>query len=1104
MIDITWVNRGDNPELIDWDSPVESAPITAATVYLEKFSFDGRNIEAHVAYGASSFGLGVRVNFFQQLSGVPSILDFEVAEGNIVKFTLANTVTSNIFYVNVQAATPTVNGQGQASFEAPFSLGPESVLVQLPLVPMMINSADYDGYNLNLSWMLRTDSGVVVTPDESIIEILNDRSVLTTQKGGATAANMLLDVQGQANIKANIYTSVDQFSSIPLSVHLITDTPKVTNVSFDANAGSVTANVDAMGSSLQVQAYLMDGEVQLAEASPQAPGQVSFDFDATNRVGLSIIARSISSDGKIIGPPSPPAYLLATAPTIHAAQIRTDSSDPTKWQIDCQWERLPDEASTVKEYTLDVKQEAVVIASVSASTTSATISVAKSDLDLTKVQSLVLSATNSSNGSSPITMLPLFFNSPQLTSIVTTDDQIKATWEAPANVSALDRALVSYNLVLALEDGTNLYTGPATDGLQGAAPLTAFSLDRNEAPLLMVNITVGPITLFADNSMGNRNSASPLLVAPAFQPITVNPLNNNATLSWSGPDNADSYTIRYTSGNPTTGVTGDSYTLDTALDPAAQFGYTVEAVGTSNSVSVTGPASPLVYLPTNVGNVQTVRFNSTTAEVSWAPIPEAISYTVFIYANDNPNTPAYTESTPTTSLSFAFTADTSKQYTVYVQGQQPEGAGLCGTTQGLFTPGLFISQQPATAVAPYLYPTATMADLGTDSSNPNARTLTLYLPELGTSSALGGQTITEQPFKIESTESGSPLPYKLTIFDDDPNKPSVWSWSTSEIRNDVQMAYINFLENVESPGGGAPGATPYGISILQSAIGRYLPQTFAELLYYNFGFTTNTSYGAASVDLRPGMVLRVVISNYNYLNNLNPPSYVEGYAGATTFDFEIGGYTAGGNWRLGFNNFLSQLSASGVLTVNTPMPGTPTGVAYPLEGAAGAVDLYFPSFIQPFYRLFVPTNVADPTLIGSNSTTDNFTLAAAPTYADLQMVSNTTNSATAYFRGRSTLEVMIKIQLNGSQQLVPVGTTLGNLLDQMGMRPFAASKVLDQLRLYRAMGPVVTDLPLSNALDAVQEVRFDWNGFTTYANGNGLDALSMPLLPGDQVFTQKN
>ena len=242
------------------------------------------------------------------------------------------------------------------------------------------------------------------------------------------------------------------------------------------------------------------------------------------------------------------------------------------------------------------------------------------------------------------------------------------------------------------------------------------------------------------------------------------------------------------------------------------------------------------------------------------------------------------------------------------------------------------------------------------------------------------------------------------------------------------------------------------------------------------------------------MYKRQILCEFIDINQTGLPTWVNGYGGASTLDLEIGGYTNATGWRTGFGGYLNTLAAQGALSVAPPYHNATTGQA----GGASGVDLYFPAFQQPFYRLFVPAAIPSPSAPETNDPAKNFAIVAAGDFATLQAsVPDRSTNAVAYFRGRTTLEVLIRVTVNGEEQLVPVGTSVGNVLERSARRAVTPSALLGQTRLQRSLAPATTDPDPAKALGPALALRLDWGGFTTFSAGQGLDILSMPLLSGD-------
>jgi hypothetical protein len=1094
MLDIIWINSQvvTDPNNIDWSQAVASAPITAAEVSVNGGTFDGTTFNGQLNYGPSGIGVGAQVNFYSLTGGTYVLLQNGSAQtqNNVVAITPTVSTYTQAFFVAAQTAIPAAYAQGSGSFAAPFSLGPPSIISNLSGIPQAISglaAAAYNGNTFSLSWTLASITGCVA-PDSSNIQVLSGGQIISTFKGGPLSANLPLSLNGQSGITVQVSSVANNFSSAPISFSLITQAPTISNIVANATAQTVTASLVTNPAGLNAQAYLMDGSKILAGPVNPVSNVVTFNYNAIGMVGLSVIANAVSTDGKTTGPSSSPLTLLATAPTLSSALIRIDPANSAQWRIDFNWERLPDAGIDVASYTVSVMQGTTQVESFTTAALSTTMFILNTNINPANVYTIQLSATGTSGGTSPVQTYTALFTAPTLTSLVTTANQVAANWIAPAILPSGSTPL--YQVVLVTGNST-IYTGESTSANSAAISLADVALPAIGPPLLLVNMAIGPVSLVTDSTMGATCCANPLLAAPVIGLTTAAAVTNITTLNWAAIPNVGSYTINFTDGTSKTSAT-TSLALTQALVIGAQLGYTVRAEMNVSGIPVTGPPSTLSYVPTSAANISDVRFDGSNVEVSWAAVPDALSYNVELFDNAIPTTAVYSQNTNGTYFAFTFTPVAGKVYTAYVQPVTNAGTALSGTNQALFTSGIFVSQQPSTAAYPYSYVAGAMANLGTAAAGPVAQLITLYLPELGTAAgALGTDPIVSAPFTIEPSGETA-LPYKLTI------DTSAWTFDTTPVRATLLSAYVLFLKTIEAPGGGLSGATPYGISLVEAAIASALPQTFAETLYYNFGLYTSVTPSASYIDLRPGMILRVSASDYVNIPQTGLPSWINGYAGATIMDFEIGSYLSNSNWKTGFDSFLNILSSQGVLSVSTPVPS----VNNTQPGLAGAADLYFTQFLQPFYRLYFPAALSIPWGSGSNSTSQNFTLTAAATYADLQNTSvNPTTTPTAYFRGRAIVEVMIKVMVNGNERLVPVGTSLGNLLDQLGLRPSTTSPVFKKLRVMRSVVAAITSLTPSTALGPQLELRVDWNGLAVYATGNGSDAMSVPLLPGDEIFT---
>ncbi len=1098
MVDLIWVPKTTPPANIDWDSAVTSAPVIASEVTIEKASFDGNIVTAQLSYGTSGVGVGAQVTVWS-LSGTSLVyIGTGTTQSNTATVTVNAAGYPSVFFISAQAAIP-VSNSGAGFFSAPFSLGPQTVIVDstgtpkyfgIPTAAASLTTASYDSKNIYISWALLSPSNSV-SPDSSVIQIYSGTELIGTFKGGATSAIIPIDVNGRANISVKIATSLANISSAPLPFNLITQVPTITNV-IAISSTQVTATVTPAVAGLPSKAWLMQGSKLIAGPVVTAGNIATFNYNAIGMVGLSVEASITSADGKITGPKNAPAALLATAPTITNANIYTNPTNAQQWIVDINWNNLLDNALNIVSYTASVFQgtTSVMSQTITGNGTRVSLTFAKTAITLSSQQSIQLYATGISGGNSPTQTISAIFTAPNLVSLNTNASQIDVVWAA-ATVLSTNTFPITYQTIVKAASAT-IFKGKQTSATQSSIPLSEVVVPTSGIITVMVNVSLGVVNLITDASMGLSTNANPILQAPFIKLSSTNPLTNASTINWNSVSGATAYTISF-SDNTTQSSPTASYLLTQVLTPSSSLFYSVRGTGTSNGIALTGPKSILTSVVVNNTTITKLRFNGNSVDMSWVIVPDALSYIVTVY--DNTPIQISTNTYYTNSASFSITPAVGKTYVAYVQPVMTNGTGLRVSSMPLFEPGIFISKQLITTAYPYLYNAQTMAMLGTATTNPTGQPIVLYLPELGaTNGALGSTPIIKDPFTIEPSNNTT-LPYKLTIAAGD----TAWKFGTDAIRNLLQQNYVTFLKNIElPPAGSLAGATPYGISLVQATIARSLPQTFAELLYYNFGFSTVSTVGSGYIDLRPGMILRVSTSNYINTAQSNTPSWVNGYAGASVLDFEMGSYTSGTKWLTGFDSFLNALVSQGALSVPTPANSSANVQA----GVAGSVDLYYTQFMQPFYRLYFPSGINASWGNGTNTTSTNFTLVAAPTYNALQNTSiDPTSNPTAYFRGRTMVEVMIKIMVNNAERLVPVGTSIGNLLEQLNMRPSVTSPLFKKLRVYRSIVSVTDNVQPSLSSGPYTELRLDWNGLSIYSTGNGLDGMSVSLLPGDQIFT---
>ncbi|MGW0883143.1 hypothetical protein [Streptomyces sp. NPDC002671] len=432
-----------------------------------------------------------------------------------------------------------------------------------------------------------------------------------------------------------------------------------------------------------------------------------------------------------------------------------------------------------------------------------------------------------------------------------------------------------------------------------------------------------------------------------------------------------------------------------------------------------GPPGDAAALLTVAPTGLRVAYDGADLRVSWDALPSALvdGYRVSTVVGKTVTTLGDTKATRGSWP--VEIGDTST--TVVVRALAGLAAGAPSQPVPVFTEALFAGPS---YVAPQLGPTLTATDI------------TLGLPELFLTRQTG--TI-ELPlgFTLTPGDSG-PYVYTLLI----PATSPVWKFTD---RPDVIARWAALLAQLQPV-----GITPYGVAALTEAVSRSMPQTFDETLYFAYGLRFDRGY----FDLRPGIVMRVEYEGYQIAPGAqgNPLS---GFITAGVADYEVASYDNSGTWTNGLDAFLAELARQNGVDVPNPS-GPPTGQGQ-LYGSAGAFDLFAKALRLPYARLVYPRTLLPTTTPGSLWPQQNAVLLAATTLGALDAATENVRRqdppgggvAAAYLRGRAVVRAMVRISVNGAPRLVPVGTTLGNVLASEGRRPSDVPVPLSGVTMHR-------------------------------------------------------
>lgn len=581
----------------------------------------------------------------------------------------------------------------------------------------------------------------------------------------------------------------------------------------------------------------------------------------------------------------------------------------------------------------------------------------------------------------------------------------------------------------------------------------------------------------------------------AFIPISLTPnvtsiafdTSGSLKIDWGAINGAGRYKVEFRLANNvklTKNPTTNTLTLIAAeLPPSGIYDVTVQAYASAANDDVSGPVSaalPAVVLPPpNVA----IEYDGRTAHVTWEPInsPAVTGYVTTILSGATTVATATTVG-PSASIPVAYAS--TNDYKVIVQALTSAGAGQPSTQGSLFQPGWYPST--ATNATSYIIP-ATAATMSNFE-------ITIYLPNLFTT-YVSADLPAESPFVFSTTDS-PPYSYKLTM----PANSAVWTFNADPVRTGILTVYQNMLTKLVQL-----NVTPLGWRMVQDAISRAMPQTFAESLFYAYGFMPAEGY----IDLKPGMLLRADFESYQYLGpDQTGSAFIDGFVSTSSAVYDVGSYvTSGDKWLTGFDAFLSLITQSGA---TVPTPETQGSTA---SGGGGIVDLNYLQFRKSFVRLVYPTEI-----LGSGSAdarpganvavlaTDNYVTLGAATQNLRNNLALPSGVAGTYLRGRTTISACIRVWLEGQPLVVPVGTTVGNLLENMGRRapitvPQSGSPgvPLSGIKVERSIGYAVTD-PSNYSMSKGIPIRLDWNKGMAYSATT--DWLNLPLLPGDRITTR--
>lgn len=951
-----------------------------------------------------------------------------------------------------------LNGASQLSIRAtaPNAIGPSTpsssiVFPAVPAAPTPI-AAGYDGKMFFLAW------SAVASADAYAVTLTSSKQTFNFGAGAALSFALPIALDPSVAWSATV-TAIGIAGSGPASaaIDVLVIAPEISASSYAA--GVITAAWSwSGGGSPTFELALFEGGAQLASTTANTGatgGTLSASLVAGRSYTIAVRVLAASSTG----PWSGAAALILSAPVVHSTLY-----DGTA--VTASWSAIAEGAAG---YTATLSEVGGSIVGSPVSTTATSAAIPAAALDGNKLYQVTVLAFGRASTGPASAAAPVVSESVAITSATYDGKSLQLGFGTAKTAGATYAVEILQN---------NAAVAAQTSG---ASPLSmSVILSASGSYSAVVRVVSGM-------AIGQRGASFTVLTATTtvFSGST-DPMSGLTTFKWNPlPPPVASFLLQaYVGGLPSGAprpASGTSMIYPNALTRNSVFSVAIAGISSDGAV---GPYGPQFFPPTIQPVISSSSYNGKTASIAWALIDGATGYQVSVLQSGNPDPVGQMKvNAVTDSLTFApAITDVTKTYGSVVQAMSGSDTGPTSAQQPLFQPALFVSTSPATTFSPFIYPATSMAQVGAATLGTSGITQQLYLPNLtgGTSPAL---PIESGPFSIAANNSSGKdaYPLVLTIL----GTGDAWTFSSSAIRANLKQDYISLLTKVEAAGGVAEG-----IGVLQAAIGRALPQTFAETLYYACGFDVQN----ACAELRPGIILRASFADYSAINADPNAQWTNGWIGGSFVDYDVGSYLSAGARKVGFEAFISTLVTAGLLEVSDPAF---TGSNE--DGSADAADLYFDKFIEPYFRLFFPKNLTSATSISSAATTASFAIASAPTYLALQSTTNvpTADNHVAYFRGRAILRLCVRVFLNGEELVVPLGTTVRNLLERYAFAPPSTTTGINGLVLKRSTGPIVASAADRFTVGGSIAVRLDWNTMPQYAYG--WDSLSLPLLPGDQL-----
>ncbi|MEO1030967.1 MAG: fibronectin type III domain-containing protein [Bacteroidota bacterium] len=975
--------------------------------------------------------------------------------------------TNSIVMKNALSGSAPYSVQVQAVNDK--GLGPASPLATIIGNGLMINTLSYDGKSVTGNWTNSTEAGVtgyimsVKDGNSTIAKVPSAGSTATVEASLDPSKSYTLEVQP---------TGLNTIGPIIAGPNIFTAQPQIKSAVYDniANTLTVEWNPVANATSFIAELYLEDIKVDI---TPAYNGNKAIFTGALNAwANYRVIVQAKMAIAT--GPASQHADIITAGPLI------TDVKN-VDGTVTLEWEELAGRNYTGYLVTLtNTKTSDVKTYHTEGTSFSVSGAVTGTDPWKAQVQAINDKAIGPFNENKAYR--DIITQKVTITDAKYNGQTLVATWN--------DRPSPVIGYYLNIYDSYVMLHSAISSGTSMAVPV---ELDPSETYTVLMQAA-------GENSIGPLGNSIQLITeAPVIESITYDD-NQKLTVTWAAVSWANSFKlhlynedIEITSFSPSyPNKTSGSGTI--ALDETKVYNVRVEGI----KGKVTGPLSAPEYLISAKPKLKSTSYQSGSVLVSWDGIGQDVvnGYNIGVFESGN-ETPLAQKAFPVKEGAVPYTLTEGTSYEVKVQaiGNKSVGPWSSAMNPWQVDAGYYFSEYVQN-IQPYLFrtqnvPPAPLFDFK------------LYLPQIFNEqpatlpSGVTSPTNPNSPFVMSVNGTDKTLPYVISVGDKATNDTWNFAENGPPIRTELSDDYDAFITALSTVNKGMlPGTIPY----LNQVIARGLPLTYAETLYYAYGFNPTKRY----VSLQAGMRITLSYSEYQFIGPGGTSPLLNGYVGSGSVSYIMGSYLSGSSQEtqkldIGFSNFLNHLALE-----------THSNVG----GGSSVLDTYITGASEPYYRIFYPTSFLSADDPGSVDPSQNISIVIASDFSKMKAATDAWNNSqpfpgdvlVLFLRGRATIVPEIKITLSGQEQWVPIGTTLRNVLDEYASVPFRPTTGSTD-------GWQTTNIKLTRTIDsvinAVEEVE------TAYSIGrsnpiaishakivcytNGQDNFDLPLLQGDHI-----